>query len=306
MTFYLVGAPDGLNINASNQIVGNALSPGTYTFYTLAEASGYANTLSAAFSLVVSQVATPLVISNPSVVGAPTTPAIEVNNTPFLTQWSIVGTPNSVRGVLFLQSGSVSGPRDVTGATQAATSQPTTSVLSVYGASFYGNAYTIPVIVLSSSIQASQQLLPAPTVGTLDEHFNLTLNWQPYIVAAGYGVYAAWDIYLNQPPALPPLGLQTIDGNLPTGLEFPGSSVSNRIYETSLSAGDWTSEYDGPDLESDNGDEFESVERQSRIPYRFDFRIGSAKRDHASARAIADHQPLAHLRGGAVLVRLLS
>jgi hypothetical protein len=240
VSFQLVGAPDGLNINASNQIVGNALVPGSYTFYVLATASGYANTLSGAFTLTVTQVATPLVLGNPSIVGAVTIPAIEVNNTPFTVQWGYTGTPKTVDGVLFLQSGSLSGPRDVTGATQAATSQPTTSVLGIYGASFYGNAYSIPIIVLSSSIQASQQLLPAPTIGVIDENFNLTLNWQPYIVAGNYAVYLAWDIYVNQPPAVPPMGLQTINGNLPTGLEFPGSTVSNRIYETVLSSGDWT------------------------------------------------------------------
>lgn len=240
VAFSLVGAPDGLNINALNQIVGNALIPGVYTFQVLATAATYANSLSGNFTLTVTQVATPLVLANPSIVGAPTIPAIETNNTPFIMQWSTTGTPKTVGGVFFLQSGTVSGPRDVTGATQASTSQPTTSVLAVYGSSFYGNAYAIPIIALSSSIQASQQLLPSPTIGVLDEHFNLTLNWQPFIVAAGYSVYAAWDIYLNQPPSLPPLGLQTLDGNLPTGLEFPGSSPSNRIFETTLSAGDWT------------------------------------------------------------------
>lgn len=238
--FSLVGAPDGLNINSNNQIVGNALVPGTYTFQVLAAAANYANTLSSNFTLVVTQVATPLVITNPNVVGATTIPAIEVNNTPFTVQWSIAGTPKSVGGVLFLQSGSNSGARDVTGATQASTSQPTTSVCGVYGSSFYGNSYAIPIIVLSSSIQASQQLLSAPTIGTIDENFLLTLNWQPFVVAGGYSVYAAWDIYMNQPPDTPPLGLQLLDGNLPTGLEFPGSTVSNRIFQTTLVAGDYT------------------------------------------------------------------
>jgi len=202
-------------------------------------AYGYADSLSGNFTLVVTQVATPLAISNPHVVGAATIPAIEVNNTPFIVAWGITGTPEPLEGVLFLQSGAIGGPRDVTGVTQASTSQPTSSVIAVYGSSFYGNAYALPLIVLSSSIQAGQQLLPSPTIGTIDEDFNLTLNWQPYIVAGGYSVYRAWDIYLNQPPALPPLGLQTIDGNLPTGLEFPGSTPSNRIFEAVLAAGDW-------------------------------------------------------------------
>lgn len=203
-------------------------------------AYGYANSLSQNFTLTVTQIATPLVITNPIVVGATTIPPIETNNTPYVVSWSITGTPKSPGGVFFLQSGSNAGPRDVTGAVQASTSQPTTSVITVYGSSFFGNAYTIPVIVLSSSIQASQQLLPSPTIGTIDENFALTLNWQPFIVAGGYTVYRAWDIYVNQPPNLPPLGLQTINGNLPTGLEFPGSTVSNRIFEATLSSGDWT------------------------------------------------------------------
>ncbi len=245
--FSLVSAPDGLNINAAGQIVGDALAPGSYTFQVVAEqppatitrvaingsdvltitavnsfvvgqpvsfanvgtatflngvtvivltatpsqftasfthafyastvdtgtAYGYANSQSANFTLVVTQIATPLVIANPHVVGAATIPAIEVNNTPFIVAWAITGTPETLEGVLFLQSGAIGGPRDVTGASQASTSQPTSSVIAVYGSSFYGNAYALPLIVLSSSIQAGQQLLSSPTIGTIDEHFNL-------------------------------------------------------------------------------------------------------------------------------------
>lgn len=236
-TFKLVGAPDGLLINGSNQIVGNALLSGTYTFQVLAEAAGYVNTLSNNFVLTVTQNATPLVITNPVVIGDNTVPPIQTNNVPFTVAWSITGLATSLN---FLQSGSLSGPRNVINATQAATSQPTTSVITIYGTSFFGNAYSVPLIVLSSSIQASEQLLPSPTIGTIDENFNLTLNWQPFIVAGGFTIYKAWDIFLNQPPNTPPLGLQTINGALPTGLEFPGSTVSNRIFKTLLKAGDWT------------------------------------------------------------------
>ena len=235
-TFSLVGAPDGLFINTSNQIVGNAMFAGVFTFQVLAEYAGYVNTLSNTFTLTTSQVATPLTITNPSVTGALTNPAIEINNTPFTVQWSISGLPTTMS---MLQSGSVAGPRNVLGATQAATSQPTTSVIAVYGTSYYGNAYSIPIIVLSSSITATEQLLPSPTIGSIDQNYDLTLNWQPYIVAGGYTVYQGWDIYITTPPGGTP-ELQTVNGHIPTGLEFPGSSATNRIFETVLAPGDYT------------------------------------------------------------------
>jgi hypothetical protein len=234
-TFSLVGAPDGLFINTSNQIVGDAMFTGVFTFQVLAEYAGYANTLSGIFTLTTSQVATPLVITNPSVTGALTNPAIEINNTPFTVQWSISGLPTILN---MLQSGSLAGPRNVIGATQAATSQPTTSVVAVYGSSYYGNAYSIPIIILSSSITATQQLLPSPTIGSIDQNYELTLNWQPYIVAGGYTVYQGWDIYLTTPPGGTPQ-LQTVNGKIPTG-GIPNSSLTNRIFETVLAAGDYT------------------------------------------------------------------
>jgi hypothetical protein len=233
--FSLVGAPAGVFISG-NQITGNALIPGAYTFSITAVAAGYANSYSNTVTLTVAQNATPLIISTPSVVGANLNPPVEVNNANFNVQWSLIGTPSTL---LFLQSTSTNGSRSVLGTTQASTTQPTTSVISVYGSSFYGTSYSLPIIVLSSSIQASSALLPSPTIATIDSNNNLTINWQPFIVDGGYTIYKDWDIYLTSVPGGTPQ-LQLINGNLPTGLEFPGSSVSNRIYESVVAPGNYT------------------------------------------------------------------
>jgi hypothetical protein len=233
-TYSLIGAPDGVFIS-SNQIIGNALTAGTYTFHVYASSTGYAPSQSGLVTLTVTQNAAPLMITTPTVVGVAVNPASEPDNTNYNIQWSLTGTPVTLK---FLQSTSSSGSRNVLGVTQAATSQPTTSVISVYGSSYYGTSYSLPIIVLSSSIQASSQLLGSLTIGTLDSGYNLTLNWQPYVVSGGYTAYRAWDIYLTKIPGGTPQ-LQTLNGSLPTGLEFPGSTLSNRIYETVLASGDY-------------------------------------------------------------------
>ena len=224
-TFSLLGAPDGLYING-NQLLGNALTPGTYTFQIIAVASGYARSYSSNVTLTVSAVAVPLVVTD-----AESNVASLPDGSPFTISWGFTGTPTAVN---LIQGYNV---RNVLGVTQAALTQVGSSVIAIFGESFYGDAYSVPVLVLSSSITALADLANAPTIGTIDEEYNLTLNWQPLEVDGSYQAYKGWNIWLSAPNATPVL--QTINGATPTGLEPSGSTVSSRLFEDVLTAGDW-------------------------------------------------------------------
>lgn len=225
-TFSLAGAPDGLSI-LNGQIVGNVLKPGTYTFSVVAEATGYARSYSANFTLTASQFSTPLTLTDP----VPSVNSLP-DNQQFNVAWGYTGTPLTLN----MQQGF--SVRSVFGTTEAATSEVGSSVITIYGTSFYGDAYTVPCLVLSSSVTGNGPLLDAPTVGTIDENFNLTLNWSPATVDGSYAAYKAWNIWLTQLPNGSPQ-LQAINGALPTGLEAAGATQDSRIYDTVLSAGDW-------------------------------------------------------------------
>jgi len=227
VAFSLCGAPDGLYINSSGQLTGNVLQPGTYTFTFLADKLGYARSYSSPITLVASAFASPLAITDaiPSVASLP-------DNTQFNVNWGYSGTPLTLN---LLQGYTV---RSVLGTTTAATSEVGSSVLTVYGSSFYGDAYSIPALVLSSSILALGPLLDAVTIGIIDEFYNLALNWNPLTVDGTYQAYKAWNIWLK---ALPNgiAALQSINGSLPTGLEPAGATPDSREFATTLSTGDW-------------------------------------------------------------------
>lgn len=227
VTYSLFGAPDGLFINTNGQLTGNVLQPGTYSFEIVAEAAGFARSYTAAITLVASAFATPLQITDavPSVASLP-------DSQQFNVSWGYSGTPLTLN---MLQGFTL---RSVIGSTEVATSEVGSSVITIFGTSFYGDAYSVPALVLSSSITANGDLPDAPTIGTIDENFNLTLNWNPLTVDGNYQAYKAWNIFLK----LLPNGvnqLQSINGQLPTGLEVAGSSVDSRIYVTQVTAGDW-------------------------------------------------------------------
>src|SRR5208282_5481714 len=130
VTFRLVGAPDGVLIQ-NNQLVGNALQPGTYTFWVTAEATGYQRSFSSPVVLTVTAVAVPLSIVDPTLSVNPV-----ADNSPFNIIWGFSGTPIAVT----MQQNFTA--RDVTGATQTTTTEVGSSVISIYGSSFYGNAYS--------------------------------------------------------------------------------------------------------------------------------------------------------------------
>lgn len=224
-TFSLMGAPAGLFISG-DELLGNALSPGAYTFTVVADASGYARSFSSPVTLTVSQVAVPLQIS-----GAVASVASLPDGQQYTVTWGFSGTPTILN---MLQNYTI---RNVLGSTQVLTSQVGTSVICVYGESFYGDAYSVPTIVLSSSIVALGDLLNAPTIGTIDEDYNLTLNWQPLEVDGSYQVYRGWNIWLSAPNQTPVL--QSVNGSVPTGLEPSGATASSRLFEEVLTAGDW-------------------------------------------------------------------
>jgi len=227
VTYSLLGAPAGLFLNSSGQLTGNVLIPGTYTFAIVAEASGYARSYSSTVTLVASAFLSALSITdaNPSVTSLP-------DNQQFSVSWGYSGTPtvlNMLQGLTL---------RSVLGTTSLSTTEVGSSVITIYGSSFYGDAYSIPALVLSSSITALGHLPDAPTVGLIDEAFNLTLKWNPATINGAYQAYSAWNIFLR---ALPSGSnqLQIIAGSLPTGLEPAGSTVDARIFQSVLSAGDW-------------------------------------------------------------------
>lgn len=227
VTFSLLGAPNGLFINASGQLAGNVLHAGTYTFSVVAEAAGYARSYSTPLTLTASVFATPLQVTDaiPSVLSLP-------DNQQFNVSWGYSGTPLTLN---MIQGFNV---RSVLGATQAATTEVGSSVITIYGSSFYGDTYSIPALVLSSSIVANGDLPDAPTIGILDENSNLTLKWNPLTVDGNYQAYKAWNIYLKQLPN----GinqLQSINGQLPTGLEPAGATPDARVFDAQLAAGDW-------------------------------------------------------------------
>ncbi len=222
----VLGAPDGLSINNSNQIVGNALTPGTYKFVVAASASGYQTSYSDVCSLTVAPVAIPLQITNPT-----STATSIPDNTAFTIAWGISGTPTA----LYLAEIPATTPiRTVTGAGSASVQQVGSAVYSVYGSSFYGPAYSVPLVVISSSIASATNLLPAPTIAIIDENYNLTANWQPYPVSGNYTAYKGWNITLQTPPGS---GSPVTVFN--DGLENGGTS-SARVFEETLVSGDYS------------------------------------------------------------------
>jgi len=222
----VLGAPDGLYINSSNQIVGNALTPGTYKFVVAASAFGYQTSYSDVITMTVAAVAIPLQITNP------TSTAISIpDNTSFTIAWGISGTPT---GLFLAEIPSPTPIRTVTGAGSASVQQVGSAVYSVYGTSFYGNAYSVPLIVISSSIASATNLLPAPTIAVIDETFHLTANWQPYSVSGAYTAYKGWNITLQTPP-----GSGTPITVFDTGLNN-GGTVSARVFEETLVSGDYS------------------------------------------------------------------
>jgi hypothetical protein len=225
-TLELVNAPDGLYIE-NQSVAGKPITPGTYTFQVAATASGYQRSYSNPIVLTVANVLAPATINSlaSSLASLP-------DGQPFNVQWSVAG---AVSDLTLYQNFSQQG---VTGSYQVTTSQIGNSVLSLVAESFYGPAYGIPILVLSSSITGLGNLLDAPTVGTIDENQNLTLNWNPPTVDGSYSVYKGWNIYLTQIPGGSPV-LQTLPTGIPTGLEVSGSTLSSRIFQTVVKPGDY-------------------------------------------------------------------
>jgi hypothetical protein len=227
VSYSLLHAPDGLSISGAS-LVGNVRTPGSYSFTLIAEATGFARSYSAVIALTASTFATPLTISDPLPV-----PASLPDGQQFQVNW---GTSGIAATLNFIQNFNV---RSVLGATSTLASQSGNSVLSIYGGSFYGDAYSIPALALSSSIVASGTLLNAPTIAVIDEFEELIIHWQPLPVNGNYQAYKGFNIWLTSLPFGAPQ-LQTFGGVLPTGLEVTGATPDSRIYQEPLAAGDYT------------------------------------------------------------------
>jgi hypothetical protein len=225
VTFSLLGAPDGLVISGSS-LIGNALKPGAYTFKVIAEAIGYQRSYSATITLTVSQGSIPLTITDPSssLTALPDGQSYNIS-------WGFTGTPTELN---LEQNFTV---RNMLGVTQTALSQLGSSVIAIFGTSYYGPAYSVPTLVLSSSIATLGNLLNSPTIGVIDEANGLTLNWQPPTVNGGYQAYKGFNIWLSAPNATPVA--QSVAGRIPTGLEPTGATTDSRLFVKTLDAGDW-------------------------------------------------------------------
>jgi hypothetical protein len=220
------GAPDGLYINSSNQIAGNALTPGTYKFVVASIAAGFQRSYSQIVTMTVTAVGTQLEITNP------TTSVNSVqDNTTFTVSWATSGTATNL---YLAQEPSVTPVTTVTGNNSATVQQVGSNVYGVYGNNYYGTSYSIPLVVISSSIAQASPLLPAPTIAVIDENYNLTANWQPYTVNGVYTAYLGWNIVLQTPP-----GIGTPVTVFTDGLEN-GGTASARVFEEELATGDYT------------------------------------------------------------------
>ena len=219
------GAPDGLYINTSNQIAGNALTPGIYKFVVAAKATGYQRSYSVIVVMTVTSVATQLQITNPT----SSVNSVQ-DNTTFTVSWGTSGTV----GALYLAQEPSTSITTVTGHTSSIVQQVGSSVYSVYGTNFYGTSYSVPLVVISSSIAQASNLLPAPTIAVIDEKYGLTANWQPYTVNGVYTAYLGWNIVLQTPPST-----GTSVTVFTNGLAN-GGTASARVFEETLSAGDYS------------------------------------------------------------------
>jgi hypothetical protein len=221
------GAPDGVYINTSNQIAGNALTPGTYKFVVAASATGYQRSYSVVVTMTVTAVATQLVIANPT-----STVSSVQDNTTFTVSWTTSGTATA----LYLAQAPPAVPtvNTVTGNTSLVVQQVGSSVYGVYGTNFYGTSYSVPLVVISSSIAQVTNLPPAPTTAVIDENYKLTANWQPYTVNGAYTAYLGWNVTLQTPPTTGSTVTTFTDG-----LEN-GGTASARVFVEQLSAGDYS------------------------------------------------------------------
>jgi hypothetical protein len=82
------------------------------------------------------------------------------------------------------------------------------------------------------------QLVNAKTIGVIDPNGVLSLNWQPILVDGAYTAYLNWNIWTISPPISGTPQLQSVNGSLPTGLEF-GGTVDSRSFQVALAAAEY-------------------------------------------------------------------
>lgn len=160
------------------------------------------------------------------------------DNTPFSVSWTSLGMYPNMNVSLQTNSNQTTQNVNVTNPTTMQQVGP--SVVSVFASNdpLPGFCYSVPILILSSSVTNAAPLPDSPTVGIIDEFFNLSLQWNPVTVDGSYQAYRDWNIWLTNLPNGSPQ-LQSIKDNLPTGLEVKGSTLASREYETTVSAGDW-------------------------------------------------------------------
>lgn len=224
--FELVGAPDGLFIQpvgANFQLVGNALQAGSYPFQIAMSATGYGRTLTPTITLTVTTVQTPLTIS-----GVAANVSSIPDNSLFTINWADTGNALTLD---VIQSPSATPIHNVIGTTSLNITQVGTCIYNVYGTSFYGTSYGVPIIVVSSSVSTLGQLRSAPTVASIDENNQLVANWQPLVGPDGtFDQYSGWNISLQNPPSAPVVTFKSATLN-------PGETESSRSFTTTLTSG---------------------------------------------------------------------
>ena len=121
--------------------------------------------------------------------------------------------------------------------TGAITGTPSLSAIGPYSVAFSVVDSTTPTAEIAATT-ISISINPTPlqdaiTSGCIEEDLTLTLNWNPAAVNGGYSVYNDWNIWLIAASNPTDPLLQSVEGNLPTGLEF-GGTLSSRSFQTTI------------------------------------------------------------------------
>jgi hypothetical protein len=122
-------------------------------------------------------------------------------------------------------------------ATGAITGTPSLSAIGPYSVAFSVVDSTTPTAETATTT-ISLAINPTPlqdaiTLGYIEEDLTLTLAWNPAAVNGGYSVYNDWNIWLIAASNPTDPLLQSVGGNLPTGLEF-GGTLSSRSFRTTV------------------------------------------------------------------------
>lgn len=223
VSYYLSGAPNGMRV-VGNQLVGGALTAKTWNFKLVAVKSGYAESVTnVTLTTGVGQL--PLSVSYFN-----SDTSVAAQNTQFRLSWGI----NEPSSHLYLQK-NFDSPIEVTGSYNSSQILDRSSVFALSGYSFYGFSYSLPSLVVSSSISDLTKLPPSPTVAYIDTNRQLTINWNPVALDGSYALYKGWVIRYQ---------LNGVISRIPSAGAVPtGTGTDSRILTHQLGATSGFTEY---------------------------------------------------------------